>query len=416
MNLGLRNQKLLGINGLGRIGKLLLWNQIHLRHFDGIIVNCGREVGKELDDLLQVIETDSTYGSLHKFLKGVVGGKAEIKVLDPGKPLLEIEGMPVKILRSARDPKDINWLNEGVRVVVDCTGNFLDPSVAPESGKPCLRGHLEAGALKVVCSAPFKLKSGGNPVRDAKSMVVGFDHVEFNPREHHIISAASCTTTGLAHMIKPLLERRETSRIVTASMSTIHAATNTQSILDSVPKAGATDLRKTRSVLNNIILSTTGVTKALEQVLPSIKHVGFMADSVRVPTSTVSLINLNVTFHTEINSLGEPSVNRALINEVYRQAAAGPQKDLLVLSERQNVSADLIGTQAAVTVEAHETHTRTGFIDFPPEDLAKQGITSDKALQMPVTHAKIFGWYDNELGSYVNCLSRLCNYIEANTV
>ena len=99
-----------------------------------------------------------------------------------------------------------------------------------------------------------------------------------------------------------------------------------------------------------------------------------------------------------------------------QQAAAGPQKDLLVLSERQNVSADLIGTQAAVTVEAHETHTRTGFIDFPPEDLAKQGITSDKALQMPVTHAKIFGWYDNELGSYVNCLSRLCNYIEANTV
>ncbi|MDY0151855.1 MAG: glyceraldehyde 3-phosphate dehydrogenase NAD-binding domain-containing protein [Candidatus Cloacimonas sp.] len=416
MNLGLRNKKLLGINGLGRIGKLLLWNQIHLRHFDGIIVNCGRDVGKELDDLLQAIETDSTYGSLHKFLKGIVGGKAEIKIIDASKPLLEIEGMPVKILRTARDPKDINWLNEGVRIVVDCTGNFVDPSVSPESGKPCLRGHLESGALKVICSAPFKMKAGGNPVTDAKTMIFGINHLDYNPREHHIISAASCTTTGLSHMIKPLLECRETSRIVTASMSTIHAATNTQSILDSVPKTGATDLRKSRSVINNIILSTTGVTKALELVLPVIKNVGFMADSVRIPTSTVSLINLNVTFHTEVNELGEPTVNRQMINDVYRQAAAGPQKDLLVFSERQNVSSDLIGTMAAVTVEAHETHTRTGFIDILPEDLAKQGIKADKSSQMPVTHAKIFGWYDNELGSYVNCLSRLCNYIETKTI
>ena len=130
MNLSLRNKNLLGINGLGRIGKLLLWNQIHLRHFEGIVVNCGRDVGKTLDDLIQVIETDSTYGSIHKFLHGVVGGKAEIKVLDKDKPILEIDGIPVKILRTARDPKDINWLNEGVKVVVDCTGNFLAPPIA----------------------------------------------------------------------------------------------------------------------------------------------------------------------------------------------------------------------------------------------------------------------------------------------
>ena len=78
MNLNLQNKKLLGINGLGRIGKLLLWNQIHLRNFEGIIVNCGREVGKTMDDLIQVIETDSTYGNLHKFLFGCVGRKAEI--------------------------------------------------------------------------------------------------------------------------------------------------------------------------------------------------------------------------------------------------------------------------------------------------------------------------------------------------
>jgi len=414
MNLSLRNKKLLGINGLGRIGKLLLWNQLHLKHFEGIVVNCGREIGNGLDDLMQVIETDSTYGSLHKFLFGVVGGKAEIKVLDPAVPLLQINGVYVKILRKARDPKDINWLDEGVKVVVDCTGNFLDPTVSSESGKSCLRGHLDAGALKVICSAPFKMKT--QTPDDSKTMIYGINHLDFEPNLHHIISAASCTTTGLSHMMKPLLENEATSRIVTASMSTIHAATNTQSILDSVPKAAASDLRKTRSVLNNIILSTSGVSKALELVMPQIKHIGFMADSVRIPVNTVSLINLNVTFYTQLDAKGEPLINRKVINDVFAQAARGQQIDLLVYSERQNVSADLIGSMAAITIEAHETHTRTGFISFPSEALAQQGITTDKQLEMPVTHAKIFGWYDNELGSYVNSLSRLCNYIEEKTV
>lgn len=416
MNLDLRNKKLLGINGLGRIGKLLLWNQINLRHFDGIIVNCGREVGKTLDDLIQVMETDSTYGNIHKFLFGMVGRRAEIQVLDPDKPLISIEGIPVKVLRSARDPKDINWLNEGVRIVVDCTGNFVDPNATPEQGKPCLRGHLEAGALKVVCSAPFKSKTAGvTNSPDALTMIYGINHLNYKPAQHHVISAASCTTTGLAHLIKPLLENEATANIMTASMSTIHAATNTQSILDSVPKAGATDLRKTRSVLNNIILSTTGAAKALELVMPQIKSVGFMADSVRIPTSTVSLINLNVTFHTELNELGQPLVSRRLINEIYKQAAEGPQKGLLVYSERQNVSADLIGSMAAATLEAHETHTRTSFIPVPRQTLAALGVEAGREVTMPVTHAKIFGWYDNELGSYTNSLSRLVNHIEAST-
>lgn len=411
MNLSLRNKNLLGINGLGRIGKLLLWNQIHLRHFDGIVINCGREIGKDLDNLIQVIETDSTYGSIHRFLHGMVGKQAEIKVLDANKPLLEIEGIPVKILRTARDPKDINWLNEGVKIVVDCTGSFVDPSLSSEGGKPCLRGHLDSGAFKVICSAPFKLKGTTQIPEDSKTMIYGINHLEYDSNQHHIISAASCTTTGLAHMVKPLLENELTNRIVTASMSTIHASTNTQSILDSVPKAGASDLRKSRSVINNIILSTTGVTKALELVIPEIKHIGFMADSVRVPTSTVSLINLNITFYTKLNELGEPLINRKVINEVFKNAANGAQKDLLIYSERQNVSADIIGRMAAITIEAHETHTRTGFISIPPEALALQGHNSDKELEMPVTHAKLFGWYDNELGSYVNCLSRLTNYI-----
>lgn len=415
MELSLRNKKLLGINSLGRIGKLLLWNQIHLRHFDGIVVNCGREIGKDADDLLQVIETDSSYGSIHKFLKGMVGGKAEIKILDASKPIFEIEGIPVKILRNARNPKDINWLNEGVRVVVDCTGQFLDPTLASDSPKPYLRGHLDAGAYKVIASAPFKIKTGLPMPEDAKTMIYGINHLEYDPQLHNVISAASCTTTGLAHMVKPLLENELTSKIMTASMSTIHAATNTQSILDSVPKAGASDLRKSRSIFNNIILSTTGAAKALELVLPEVKNIGFMADSVRIPTNTVSLINLNVTFHSEMDELGEPLVSRKLINEVYKKAAEGPQKGLLVYSERQNVSSDLIGTMASVTIEAHETHTRTGIIPIPEKYLKAQGITPGKDVEMPVTHAKIFGWYDNELGSYVYSLSKLVNYIEENS-
>lgn len=411
MNLSLRNKKLLGINSLGRIGKLLLWNQIHLRAFEGIVVNQGREVGKNLDDLIQVIETDSTYGTIHKFLFGTVGRKAEIKILDAQNQILEIEGMPIKILKEARDPKDINWLNEGVKIVADCTGSFLDPTMTVESGKACLRGHLSAGAIKVVCSAPFKIKGTAKVPDDAKTMIFGINHLEFNPAEHHIISAASCTTTGLAHMIKPLLENNLTSNILTASMSTIHAATNTQSILDSVPKAAASDLRKSRSLLNNIILSTTGAAKALEQVMPEVKRFGFMADSVRIPTNTVSLINLNITFATELDELGEPLLNQNIINKIYEEASKGQQKDLLVYSERQNVSSDLIGSLAAITVEAHDTHTRTGIISLPPDALERGGIKSENTLNLPVTQAKICGWYDNELGSYVYCLSKLINYI-----
>lgn len=412
MDLALRNKKLLGINSLGRIGKLLLWNQIHLRHFDGIVLNFGREVGKNLDDLIQIIENDSSYGNIHKFLHGTVGPKAEIKILDANKPLIEIDGMPIKVLRTARNPKDINWLDEGVRIVVDCTGQFLDPTLKSEDGKSCIRGHIDAGALKVVASAPFKIKSGAASPEDAKTMIFGINHLEYEPKKHHIISAASCTTTGLAHMIKPLLDNEATSKIMTASMSTIHAATNTQSILDNVPKSGASDLRKSRSIFNNIILSTTGATKALELVMPSVKNIGFMADSVRIPTSTVSLITLNITFHTEMDAMGEPVVNRALINEIYKKAAQGAQKDLLIFSERQNVSADLIGSMASATIEGHDTHTRTGMVEIPASILACQGLATEKTIQIPVTHAKIFGWYDNELGSYVYSLSKLVNYIE----
>jgi len=414
MSAGDKTAHPLGINGLGRIGKLTLWNNLLTRRFDRIIVNTGREVGKSLDDLVQVIETDSTYGTLGRFLHGYTG-KCEIKVADADQAILEINGITVKILREARNPKDIAWRKEGVRLVVETTGQFLDPTVPADFKSGSLRGHLEGGAEKVLASAPFKIKDKSKEMPDDSVLLVqGINHTDFDPSRHHVISAASCTTTGLAHMIKPLLESKETSHILTASMSTIHAATNTQSVLDSVPKTGASDLRKNRSVMNNIILSTTGSAKALEKVLPEIKRVGFMADSVRIPTSTVSLIILNLTFHTPLDANGEPVINHLLLNEIYRKAGEGSQKGMLVYSDRQNVSSDLIGVPAAVVIEGHESHTRTGFINLPPETLASVGLPADAEVQIPVTHAKLFGWYDNEYGSYVNCLGELTGYIARN--
>ena len=413
MKASVKNRRLLGINGLGRIGKLTLWNYLHRGHFDGIVINMGREVGISVDDLVQVIETDSTYGSLGNFLYGYTR-KAEIRVLEVATHvLLEIDGMMVKVLREARNPKDIGWRREGVRLVVDTTGQFADPTHPADYRSGSLRGHLEGGAEKVINSAPFKIKDKAlkMPV-DSTCLIFGINHKDFDPVRHNIISAASCTTTGLAHMIKPLLETEETSRILTASMSTIHAATNTQNVLDAVPKAAATDLRKNRSVMNNIILSTTGSAKALEEVLPEIKRVGFMADSVRVPTSTVSLIILNITFHTLLDKGGQPVISRPFLNDVYRKAADGSQKGLLIYSERQNVSADLIGVRAAVIVEGHENHTRTGFVTLPPETLRSAGVKTDRSVEIPVTHAKLFGWYDNEFGSYVNCMGELAIYID----
>lgn len=415
MTSSVKGKRLLGINGLGRIGKLTLWNYLYRRHFDGIVINMGREVGKSVDDLVQVIETDSTYGPLGNFLYGYTR-KPEIKVLDASvNVLLDIDGMMVKVLREARNPKDIGWRREGVRLVIDTTGQFSDPTQPADLKSGSLRGHLEGGAEKVINSSPFKIKDKSLKMPDDSAcLIYGINHTVFDAAKHHIVSAASCTTTGLAHMIKPLLETGETSQILTASMSTIHAATNTQNVLDAPPKAGATDLRKNRSVMNNIILSTTGSAKTLEEVLPEIKQIGFMADSVRVPTSTVSLIILNITFHTPLDKARQPIITQTFLNNIYKKAAEGSQKGLLVYSERQNVSADLIGVRAAVVVEGHENHTRTGFVALPPETLRAAGVKSDKEVRIPVTHAKLFGWYDNEFGSYVNCMGELAIYMDKN--
>lgn len=412
MAISINEKKLLGINGLGRIGKLTLWYHLVSKSFDGIVINIGRNVGKSLEDLVLAISSDSTYGSLNYFLNGHSGKKTTIEITDSENGIVEIDGFPIKMLTKERNPQNINWKSEGVRIVVDCTGRFLDPTVASNDPKGSIAGHLAAGAQKVIASAPFKIKNVSvNDSDDFPTLIYGINHTSFDPSQHQIISAASCTTTGLAHMIKPLLEDRETNNILTASMSTVHAATNTQSVLDTVPTEGTSDLRKNRSVLNNIILSTTGAAKTLEKVIPQIASFGFMADSIRIPTTSVSLIALNITFNSRLNENGMPFINAEHIKNIYKLAANGAQKDLLYFSTKQNVSVDLLGFPAAIVIEGNEIHTRTGFLNVPYEVLSSVGIGNIKDVNIPVTHAKIMGWYDNEYGSYVTSLGKLTEYI-----
>jgi glyceraldehyde 3-phosphate dehydrogenase len=405
----------LGINGLGRIGKLLLWHHAARRHFGRLVVNLGREAGTGLETVCRVIENDSTYGSMHRFLFGV-NAEPCVRIVDRERGLLEVAGMPVVVLRQARNPSEIAWREHGVRLVVDATGAFDDPTRPAEHPSGSVRGHLVAGAEHVIYSAAFKMKDASMSIpEDAVPIVYGINEESFDPTRHRLVSATSCTTTALAHMVKPLLDRLGANSVMTASMSTVHALTNSQSILDTVPRAGASDLRRSRSSLNSIVLTSTNAAQALELVIPEIRTVGFMADSVRVPLPTESLLILNVTFQTRIDADGRSAVTAEVLNEIYREAATGPQRGLLVYSEEQNVPADVAGMRAAVVIEAAETHTRTGFagVDLTalglPDEVVRQ--LGSPIVEVPVTHAKVFGWYDNEYGSYTNMLGDLSVHV-----
>jgi glyceraldehyde 3-phosphate dehydrogenase len=295
---------------------------------------------------------------------------------------------------------------------VECTGKFRDPHAEADSPNGALRGHLAAGARAVVQSSPFKSKTKGAPLPDDTAILInGINQSEYDPGKHKLLSGASCTTTALAHMMRPLLARDLTRNMITAGMSTVHAVTNSQPVLDAVPGSGATDLRKTRSAINNIILTSTNAAKALEQVMPEVARIGFMADSVRIPTATVSLVILNVTFQSETLPDGTVTVDRDAINAIYREASEGEARELLRYSDEQNVSADMMGEDAAVVIEAVETHTRTGFVDLQIPDCQPGGEAVYREHRIPLTHVKVFGWYDNEMGSYTHRLGELTSHV-----
>ena len=394
----------LGINGLGRIGKLSLWHHVSRKHFSEITVNVGREIGRGLNDLASCIERDSSYGRLGMYLHGHKGGRV-IEGLDEEKGSMVINGVPVTFLRSARDPRDIAWQASGVKLVVDTTGAFTDPTADADAKWGALRGHLQAGAEKVLLSAPFKIKSKGMDMpEDAVTTVMGINDEDYDSSRHSLISAASCTTTCLSYMIKPLMESIGAENFLSASMVTIHAATGSQQVLDRLPKSGAVDLRKNRSILNNIILTTTGAAKALALVIPEMKSIGFIAESVRIPTSTGSLIVLVLNVQDDLDH----PLKRERINAIYRDYARS--SPYLEYTEEQNVSSDIIGVPAAAAViEGTETHTRTASITVNLDKIKACSLDAgaERTLSVPVTQAVVYGWYDNELGSYTNMLGDL---------
>ena len=397
----------LGINGFGRIGKLTVWHHVARKYFNEVVVNIGRKVGTSLEDIAHYVERDSTYGMLHGYLYGQ-SGQPVIADIDDASGTMRIDGVKFTFLRDNRNPARIGWQDYGVNLVVDTTGKFLDPSLPAEHDGGSLRGHLECGAEKVIVSAPFKIKAKGFPMpEDAITTVMGINGNDYDPRHHQLVSNASCTTTCLAHMMKPLINAFGPKRILSASMSTVHAATGSQQVLDRLPAAGKTDLRKNRSIQDNIILTTTGAANALRLVIPEMEQIAFIAESVRIPTTTGSLIILVLNLQEEPN---KEFIGRELINDIYREAASLSPEGYLFYTDKQNVSRDIVGTpRVAAIIEGHETHTRTAEARI---DLAKvPGINKEAlsnpnelVIRIPVTQAVIYGWYDNEMGSYVNML------------
>jgi len=397
----------LGVNGFGRIGKLTLWHHVGRKYFDEIIVNIGRQPGTGLEDIAHYVERDSTYGWLHGYLHG---HRAEpvIRELDEKRGSMVIDGVKVRFLRTQRNPAEIGWRDHGVRLVVDTTGQFLDPTLEPNSPGGALRGHLASGAEKVIISAPFKFKDKGAATpEDAVTTVMGINETDYDPRRHKVVSNASCTTTCLAHMVKPLINVFGPKKIMSASMATVHAATGSQEVLDRLPKTGKTDLRKNRSIMNNIILTTTGAANALRLVIPEMEEIAFIAESVRIPVQTGSLIILVINLQEEPSG---PFITRDTINDIFERAAAENTHGYLHFTYKQNVSCDIIGIpRVAATIEGHETHTRTAeaTIDLKKvPGLEKEALANphQSIIRVPVTQAVIYGWYDNEMGSYVNIL------------
>jgi len=313
---------------------------------------------------------------------------------------------------------ELDWRRYGVDVVVDATGKFLDPTLDADHAKGAIRGHLEAGARVVIASAPFKVKDKAAPwPADSVTVIKGINECDWDPSRHRLVSAASCTTTCLAHMMKPLLDTLGAKRVLTASMATVHAATGSQEVLDRLADKGARDLRKNRSTFNNIILTTTGAATTLALVLPAMKHIGFMAESVRVPTTSGSLIILAVNIQEEV---GGRTINKDVVKGIYREVSRKDPNRYLVYTEEQNVSSDIVSyPRAGAIIEGHEIHTRTAEITLDASRIAgikKEYLEDlkDLTLRVPVTQTVVYGWYDNELGGYVHMLGELTRYISAN--
>jgi glyceraldehyde 3-phosphate dehydrogenase len=258
-----------------------------------------------------------------------------------GKDRIVVDGKEIQVL-AIKDPAQLPWKQLGVDVVMECTGLFRDRDKAAK--------HLEAGAKKVIISAPAK----GPDI----TLVMGVNEREYDREKHHIISNASCTTNCLAPVAKVILENFGIKR---GLMTTIHAYTNDQVILDFPHK----DLRRARAAALSMIPTTTGAATAVALVLPQLKG-KLDGLSIRVPTPNVSLVDLVAEVEKETST---DQVNAAL-----KKAAMGELKGILGYSEEELVSIDFNGSVLSSIVDAPNTTVMEGRM------------------------VKVLSWYDNEMG------------------
>ncbi len=314
----------IGINGFGRIGRQVL-----------------RAINEKCPDKLEVVAindlTDTrTNAHLLKYDSNYGGYPGKVEATEDS---IVIDGKKVRVL-CEREPAKIPWRDFGVEIVVEATGLFTQG--------PKAAGHMEGGAKKVLITAPAK--------EEDITVVLGVNEEKYDPANHHIISNASCTTNCIAPVAKVL---HQAFGINKGLMSTIHAYTNDQTVLDTVHK----DLRRARAAALNIIPTTTGAAKAVTQVLPELKgKIDGLA--YRVPTPAVSLCDFTADL--------EKDVTVEEVNSVFRKAAEGPLKDILEYCDEPLVSTDFKGNPASSIVDSLSTIVIGGNM------------------------VKVLSWYDNE--------------------
>ncbi|WP_243030313.1 type I glyceraldehyde-3-phosphate dehydrogenase [Thermus altitudinis] len=323
-----------GINGFGRIGRQV-FRILHGRGVEVALIN-------DLTDnktLAHLLKYDSIY---HRF-PGEVGYDDEN---------IYVNGKPIRAT-AIKDPKELPWGSLGVDVVIESTGVFTDADKA--------KAHLEAGAKKVIITAPAK----GEDI----TIVMGVNHEQYDPARHHIISNASCTTNSLAPVMKVL---EEAFGVEKALMTTVHSYTNDQRVLDLPHK----DLRRARAAAINIIPTTTGAAKATALVLPSLKG-RFDGSALRVPTATGSISDITAVLRREVTA---EEVNAAL-----KAAAEGALKGILAYTEDEIVLQDIV-------MDPHSS------------------IVDGKLTKALGNLVKVFAWYDNEWG-YSNRVADLVELV-----
>jgi glyceraldehyde 3-phosphate dehydrogenase len=330
-----------GINGFGRIGRQVL-KAIRDFHSNELEVVAFNDIG-DLPTMAHLLKYDSNYGRFN----------GQVEVSDDA---LLIDGKPIKAFKET-DPANIPWGSLGVDIVIEGTGIFTIKSDGVNKKGKVVKGadnHItKGGAKKVIITAPAQ--------GEDLTIVLGVNQDKYDPANHHVVSNASCTTNGLAPAIKVVHDKYN---VVRGFMTTIHAYTNDQKILD-LPHS---DLRRARAAAMSIIPTTTGAAKAIKLVIPSLdgKLDGY---ALRVPTSTVSVIDLTVEL--------EKSTTTEQLRQDFRDAAAGPLKGILAAIDEPLVSIDFKG-------DPHSS-----LVDLPfTTMLGKESST----------FAKVVAWYDNEWG------------------